>query len=193
MNSRICRCGCGANTSLITKTCKKRGYVKGGYLEFIHGHNPKPWRDEEALFWGNLDKKDSGCWEWSGKRNEQGYGRLWFRGKQIRAHRLSWSLINGLIPEGLDILHKCDNPSCCNPNHLYSGTDKDNANDRQARGRLIPRKGEDHHKSLLTWNQIGEIREFCENNPRSQRITAKRYGVKESVISKIVNGVTWKE
>lgn len=80
-------------------------------------------------------KSENDCWEWKLSKNNKGYGRKIFKRKHIFAHRLSWQLHNGSIPGGMCVLHHCDNPLCCNPNHLYLGTHKDNARDRSKRER----------------------------------------------------------
>lgn len=81
---------------------------------------------------------ENGCLEYTGYRNAWGYGRLRFMGKKWLAPRLSWYLSKGSIPEGLCILHTCDNPACINPAHLFLGTDKDNTKDAIAKGRIDP-------------------------------------------------------
>jgi hypothetical protein len=84
-------------------------------------------------FWARVEKLSTGCWEWSGFRNlaRGGYGYVEGR----RAHRVAWELANGPIPEGLHVCHRCDNPPCCNPSHLWLGTDLDNARDKIAKRR----------------------------------------------------------
>ena len=88
-------------------------------------------------FWEKVSKGDSGeCWPWMACRQHTGYG--WFtirRGKQMRANRLAWILTNGDIPEGRKVCHRCDNPSCCNPQHLFIGTQRDNMVDMTNKGR----------------------------------------------------------
>lgn len=85
-------------------------------------------------FWQKVEKKDY-CWEWKASRSICNYGQFWFMGKMVRAHRFSWILHYSAIPEGKYILHKCDNPGCVNPEHLYVGTAKDNYNDMMKKGR----------------------------------------------------------
>lgn len=79
-------------------------------------------------------QNENGCFVWSGKTNPGGYGKMRLMQEQL-AHRVSWVVTNGPIPEGRDVLHKCDNPPCCNPDHLFLGTDEDNAKDRKNKGR----------------------------------------------------------
>jgi hypothetical protein len=85
-----------------------------------------------SKFWDNIALDDSGCWIWQGVRNEQGYGRL----GSMFAHRLAWELEHDeSIPSGKVICHRCDNPSCVNPSHLFLGNQQDNVKDRQRKGR----------------------------------------------------------
>ncbi len=85
-------------------------------------------------FWPKVSKTPT-CWIWMGAHNEDGYGLIYIEGKMIAAHRMSWELSNGPIPPSASILHKCDNPPCVNPDHLYAGTQSDNVHDMLARGR----------------------------------------------------------
>jgi hypothetical protein len=75
------------------------------------------------------------CWTWIGSRNRDGYGQFKLNGKLMRPHRVAYELAFGPIPPGAQILHSCDNPSCCNPNHLRTGTHQDNMDDKAERGR----------------------------------------------------------
>ena len=93
-------------------------------------------------FWSFVDKKrDNDCWLWLGSKDENGYGRLATQqGKSgIKAHRLSYELRNGAIPKGMFVCHKCDNPSCVNPSHLFIGTQKDNMQDCSMKNRINPK------------------------------------------------------
>ena len=85
-------------------------------------------------FWANVDKSDT-CWEWTGYFHPYGYGVLYVEGKNILAHRLSWELENGSIPEGMQVLHHCDNPPCVRHDHLFLGTQADNIEDMCEKGR----------------------------------------------------------
>ena len=82
------------------------------------------------------------CWHWCGNRNAFGYGRMTFKGRAQVAHRLSWLAFNGAVPEGMSVLHRCDNPSCINPEHLWLGTYSDNLRDAWAKGRNKGRTGQ---------------------------------------------------
>lgn len=77
----------------------------------------------------------NGCWIWQAATTSKGYGSFWLNGRQERAHRASYTLFRGPIPDGLRVLHHCDTPACVNPEHLYLGTDLDNARDRDQRAR----------------------------------------------------------
>lgn len=89
-------------------------------------------------FWKRVQKSDDGsdgCWVWIGNRRPDGYGLFYLFGKQLRAHRVSWEMHNGPIPEGVFVCHRCDNPSCVRPSHLFLGTIQDNNADRVQKGR----------------------------------------------------------
>lgn len=82
-----------------------------------------------------LVDKSGDCWEWTGNKNMLGYGMIWYDGKNIRAHRVSYLIFNGDLSDNLFVCHKCDNPSCVNPSHLFLGTSKDNMRDMIKKGR----------------------------------------------------------
>ena len=85
-------------------------------------------------FWSKVHVTN-GCWLWTRCRRKDGYGKLGLFGEIVYAHRVAWLLTNGPIPKGLCVLHHCDNPPCCNPDHLFLGTRADNATDRDTKGR----------------------------------------------------------
>lgn len=130
------------------------------------------------------------CWEWQGTVKRHGYGQMWFRGKSDRAHRVSYQLHNGAIPEGLLIRHTCDNKLCVNPGHLITGTGKDNARDAVERG-LYPR-GETQGRSKLTLEQVREIRRNWKNRTESQKSMAGRFGVSTSAVQFVAAGQSWR-
>ena len=136
--------------------------------------------------------ESSGCWEWFGsKRN--GYGRMIIGSrtdgtrKSVSAHRISYELTYGEIPIGMEVCHKCDNPPCVNPSHLFLGTRQDNIDDRERKGRNNPPKGEKHAKAKLTELDVLTIRK-----KRLQGVSfgklAKEYGVCKKTIQDAVSG-----
>lgn len=156
----------------------------------------------EERFWEKVDiRSDDECWEWKGSKNKKGYGEFWFpqRGKHTRAHQVSWILKYGDIRDSYCVLHKCDNPPCVNPKHLFLGTNQDNMEDRQQKGRWNsrflfgtehPQHGENskHHK--LSESDVHEIRSL-KNQGTSLREIGKRFGVSHGVINNIIQGRKW--
>lgn len=135
---------------------------------------------------------ESGCWIWTASLGPTGYGQINYetRGRKytkvMKAHRVAWLLYRGEIPSDTDVLHKCDQPLCVNPNHLFLGKAQDNVNDMWKKGRGC--SGSAHPNSKLTEARVVEIR----MDTRQQIVLAKEYGVSETTISVIKNGVTWK-
>ena len=138
-----------------------------------------------------LKVMSNGCWEWQGTRNKCGHGRIWHlpSASKIYTHRAMWEIVFNLIPDGLCVLHSCDNPPCCNPAHLFLGTKADNMADMIAKGRDRKLKGEEAPNSKLTWDQVRAIR--ADN--RSSRKIGSEYGIDYSNVSRIKRGESWKE
>ena len=161
--------------------------------------------DDIARFWSKVNKTD-GCWEWAGKPNEKGYGRFGVNYRVIFAHRFSWLITHGEIPDGLFVLHRCDNPICVRPDDLFLGTKADNNADMRAKGRAAPMprtpnagrfqsngrmSGEHHHLAKLTAEDVLYIRQLRANGVRL-RVLAQHFGVSEANISQIAKRKVWK-
>ena len=135
----------------------------------------------------------SGCWEWLKCKNNKGYGKCApSREAGQRAHRLSYKTFVGPIPDGMCVLHRCDNPGCVNPDHLFLGTQADNNKDRANKGRAAKQKGEANGRAKLTDDQVREIREKYVPWKYSTYKLAKEYGVSYPHISDIINRKRWK-
>lgn len=135
-----------------------------------------------------------GCWEWLGGNNgRMGHGVFSFRHKCLGAHRAAWILFKGPIPAGMFVCHKCDNPPCVNPEHLFLGTNRDNILDAVAKGRhwTRPPRGEAASAAILTEKKVLRIR-ASHAAGMSQSQLAKRYGVAVSTVSAAVTRRTWK-
>lgn len=180
-----------------------------------------PLRDVGARFWSKV-KQTEGCWLWMGARDPDGYGSFRVGSRGTHAHRIAYALKVGHIPSGFSVLHKCDNPPCVRPDHLFLGTQLDNVHDmmsksrgNKARGdgnasRLYPEKrprGETHpyrlHPELhtrgeraanakLKEGQVMEIRRSWGAGELSQRALARQYGVTPTTICSIVLCKTWR-
>lgn len=190
---RVCSVdGCG-------KPFEARGLCEKHYARFKKYGTPEDGRGThapvEVRFWRYVDKSD-GCWLWTGKSlNKKGYGQIQIGGqgtKHILAHRLSYEIHCGPIPDGMVVMHSCDNPGCVNPDHLSLGTQSQNILDAFARGRknAIPPHvfGEKCGASKLTEAQAIDVIKSSE----PMKILAARFGVSNSAIERIKNGKTWR-
>jgi hypothetical protein len=132
-----------------------------------------------------------GCWLWTAYRNQKGYGQIQVNGHPHRTHRVAWSLVNGPIPDGMAVLHSCDNPACVNVAHLHLGTVADNNRERCERGRSHKPIGETNSRAKLTEQQVLEIRARYALGDIHQQELADEYDVCRSLISHIVNRYRW--
>ena len=146
--------------------------------------------DDIVRFWSYVDiKAFFDCWEWKGVLDTGGYGRFGIKGKMIRASKLAYQFYYGAIPDGKQVNHKCHNRPCCNPFHLYAGTQKENIDDMIKAGRQIHQQGELHGRAKLTEQQVIEIRE--NRNNLSQVKLGKLYNIDPSVINRILRNKSW--
>lgn len=142
----------------------------------------------ERILNGTFINPKTRCWEWNGHKDKKGYGRMSdAQSCEVLVHRISWCEFIGQIPKGMHILYHCDNPKCCNPEHLYVGTNEDNVKDRQARGRSKGAAGEKNTKAKLTENDVLIIRK----STGTHASLGRKYGVSYSTISAIRSGKTW--
>lgn len=133
---------------------------------------------------------ETGCWEWTGGLDALGYAPISFQSKLTKAHRLSWSVANGPIHDGLHVLHKCDVRHCVNPDHLFLGTHQDNMRDRDAKGRGGVTTGVKHWAAKLNPVKAFEIRWHAAVGYK-QRDLAKMYGVSQRAVAQIIHNKTW--
>jgi len=119
--------------------CDRPYYAKNYCKLHYERVNPKQFHPHlltrKKNFWKHFEKKESGCWEWKGKKDTQGYGKIVIQGKTYGVHRVAYQTHYGTLDEELLVRHKCDNPSCGNPYHLELGTHLDNMRDKVLRGR----------------------------------------------------------
>jgi len=141
-------------------------------------------------FWKFVDKQDrSECWIWKGGKNP--YGKASVNGKHMGAHRLSYQLFKGIIPIGMQVLHRCDNKPCVNPDHLFLGTAKDNLEDAISKNRLnvhqSKNEGEKNGRRKITEDDVRSIRQSSE----STTVLAKKYGLERHQIRLVQRRVRW--
>jgi len=188
--------------------CKKTFIASGKAVKYCSHSccNKARSTDLASRFWPKVQKSDDpdACWLWTGAQSTNRYGGYGCIGLGTipnvieRAHRVSWTLHHGKIPDDLQVLHKCDTPLCVNPDHLFLGTNADNVADKVSKNRQskdTTPHGEDCPWTKLTLEQVRQIR--AEYVPYSKyanaRVLGERYGVEHSQILRIVHGIRWKD
>jgi hypothetical protein len=140
-------------------------------------------------FWKRVKtaKRDE-CWIWQGGRTSQGYGKFSVSGKTALSHRIAWELVNGVAPDK-QICHRCDNPSCVNPHHLFTASQKENMRDKKKKGRCAT--GEGNGNSKLSEEAVRDIRENYIYRKVPLRYFADKYGVAIPTVSSVANFEAW--
>lgn len=139
---------------------------------------------------------DAACWPWTGARHGRGYGLTRYpqSQKKLGAHRAAWEVAHGPIPSGMYVCHTCDNPLCCNPSHLFLGTNADNQRDAVRKGRQVgpPRlRGEAVYGARLTDDAVRAMRSLNTQGTYSYRQLGERFGISKSQVGKILRGQFW--
>lgn len=148
----------------------------------------------EERFWPKVQRTHA-CWLWTGSTDGRGYGQLssMHAKSPVKAHRVSWELANGPIPDGLSVLHACDTPGCVRPDHLFVGTQRDNMRDAAEKGRTSPipvRKGVAHHNAKLNQRKVRRIRAMYRAG-ETQTAIAEAMNVTQTCVSLVLSGKTW--
>lgn len=149
-------------------------------------------------FWPKVNKTET-CWFWTGAADSKwGYGSLYHEDRVHLAHRVSWMLFRGPIPEGMDVCHKCDTPPCVNPDHLFIGTRLDNMRDCSFKGRHFlqknpsrARRGEQCHKSKFITGEVIAIRAIYAHGGIGLTRLSRAYGISKSAMHSIVTRKSW--
>lgn len=174
-----------------------RGYCASHYMKWRKYGDPLEVRQVqfhgaslEERFNAYVGERGTGCWEWIGGKDPNGYGRLGLNGKPELAHRISWRLSFGPITSADHICHRCDNPGCVRPEHLFKGDHAANMADKMAkkRHRYGVSRGSSHGRSKLTEADVREIRRL--GRPLSQHV--ERYGISTTQASDIINRRSWR-
>lgn len=167
---------------------KQQEYIKN----FIKEH---PDCDQKLIrrFFSKVDiRGENECWIWLGFIQVNGYGQVSYKGKPSKTHRISWLVHNGEIPEGMHVLHRCDNKKCINPKCLWLGTQQENVEDMLNKNRGYVPKGDKHGRSKLVLKEVIEIKEKYNTGKYTYNNLSKEYNVSAVQIFRIVKNEQWK-
>lgn len=182
MGTRICpECG-GLKLNFYARVC--------GPCYHLNRRGKKRYPDLDR-FWKKVLKTES-CWLWQASRDACGYGAFWLNNVVMPASRASYILFRGPIPEGLYVLHTCDNPSCVNPDHLIVGSQTDNMQDCVKKGRKHMPAGHEHYLAKLTKEQVVKIRELSVSGLYTQKHIGQLMGIAQPTVSAVVVRRTYK-
>lgn len=190
----LCRCGCGQETPIARKSDGRRGWVIGQPTRYCYGHRRRKSIAERMERLVDAGAGPDACWPFRGSKSRKGYGVLQLSGGRTRpAHRVAFALAFGDIPDGLHVCHHCDNPACCNPTHLFLGTNADNVADklrkgRGARGAAIALR---QTTTRLTPSKVRLLRRQYAAGGVTFRDLADEHNVPWRTIYKAVRGQTW--
>jgi hypothetical protein len=182
----MCRCLPAARLS----AARPRVYTLSETTPMPRKPIPAMMPEQIERFWSKVERRGiDDCWEWQRGRDKDGYGSVKFRPHgQFRAARVAFYLGHAKQPGDLLVCHTCDNPACCNPRHLWLGTNTDNIADRSSKGRTARQLGEAHGLTTLTNDAVSEILQSSD----TQRALARRYQVDPMTISNIWRRVVWR-
>ncbi len=181
---RLCSVdGCGAKYLA-------RGYCQNHYMQLWRAGSPlvapKEKEPPQQYIIARTEKTDSGCWLWT-KSTHNGYGKTGVDNRHRQAHVFSYEAFVGPVPKGMQVNHKCHNRACCNPEHLYAGTQKENVRDMFEAGRNRTLRGEESTSSKLKTEDVLFIRA----SPQSAKELRVQFGVSDSLIRAIRKYKTW--
>lgn len=187
--SGLCMCGCGKPAPLAKASNKRDGSIKGQPLRYIQNHRPK--QSLGQAFWRHVIRGggDTECWLWQGAIGNHGYGYFGSGGTSHLAHRVSYLIHYGELPDDLCVLHRCDVRQCVNPAHLFLGDRTENAIDKVSKGRQT--RGSDFSHSKLTEPDVKAIRALHAEGQGYRRI-ARRFNVTRETVRDIVRRRIWK-
>jgi HNH endonuclease len=193
----FCQCGCGELAPIVPHTDTSRGRVKGQPSAFKRNHNMRLFTKSPDEFWGCFTRGAAPahrpelgpCLEWQGVRTKRNYGVTKYQGARYQTHRLAYALANGPIPEGASVMHRCDNPPCGEPSHLVCGSNLDNVQDRNVKGRTA--QGQKAGGAKLNVAAVQRIRSRHAAG-ESQVAIAQAYGITTGTVFAIVHRLSWK-
>lgn len=178
----------------VLHTCNNRYCLNPSHLRL--GRRPKTVPSLFRRLVNNLKICANGCWEWVGWRDRGGYGKMTImNGRSWSSQvvsRVVWKLFHGDIPDGMLVCHRCDNPACFRPSHLFLGTSLDNNHDMWSKGRANPPLGERAGNSKITEEQVRLIRSRHSVGGVTQRQLAQEFGIGYKAVCKIIHNQRWK-
>lgn len=198
-----------------TRSLRYEGVVYSlSYLSYILSDETEPYRKRQEIvricgnndcfnpnhllfneidrFWSYVDKTPDGCWMWEHSIDGGGYGIfVSYKYGREKSHRISYMESKGEIPSGLMVLHECDNPGCCNPDHLFLGNNQDNMADKVYKNRQSKLLGSRNGRSILKQEEVEQMRKDYESGNFSYRNLVNKYGISQTQVARILKKESW--